>query len=99
LRAADLSNGGYGSQEVSGEGVVADVEVRDEAAVHDELPLQVVHHTEAHPEPHENVNPVEQTCIATVRVAIVTLVTSWKKMRIQGRFHASKVVRSPSGTA
>ena len=50
---------------------MADVEVRDEAAIHDELPLQVVHHTEAHPEPHENVNPVKQTCITTIGVTIV----------------------------
>ena len=41
---------------------MADVEVSDEAPVHDEFPLQVVHHTETHPEAHEDINPVEQTC-------------------------------------
>ena len=38
------------------------IEVRDEAPIHDELPLQVVHHAEAHAEPHADVYPVHQAC-------------------------------------
>ena len=53
-----LGNGGQSRQEVQQEGVMPHIEMRDEAPVHDELPLEVVHHTEAHAEPHANVYPV-----------------------------------------
>ena len=59
---ADLSNGRYSGDEVGDGGVVHDVEMRNEATVHDELALQVVHHAETHSEAHQNVNPVEQAC-------------------------------------
>ena len=59
---ADLSNGGACSNEVCDEGIMAHIEVCNEAPVHDELPLQIVHHTEAHAEAHEDVCPVKGAC-------------------------------------
>ena len=43
---------------------MAHIEVCNETAIHDELPLQVVHHTEAHAEAHQYVCPVEQSCMS-----------------------------------
>lgn len=58
--ASHLGNGRQCCQKIPKEGVMADVEVCYEAAIHDQLPLQIVHHTESHAEPHADVNPVHQ---------------------------------------
>lgn len=42
---------------------MAHIEVGDEASIHDQLTLEVVPHTEAHAEVHEDVCPVEGACM------------------------------------
>ena len=64
----DLSNGRGRSNEVSEEGVMEDVEVCNEAAVHDETPLEVVHHTEPGAKAHDDIHPVEQTCMPAAAI-------------------------------
>lgn len=62
-QGSDLGNGRGRSYQVSEEGVMEDVEMCNEAPVHDEAPLQVVNHTETSAEAHDDVYPVEQTCV------------------------------------
>lgn len=45
---------------------MSDIEMCNEASVHDQLSLQVVHNTEANAEPHANVNPVYQPCVTNL---------------------------------
>lgn len=69
-RGPDLNNGRACSNEVSEEGVVEDVEVCNEAAIHDKPSLQVVNHTEASAEAHHDVHPIEQACIPAATMAL-----------------------------
>ena len=60
---------------------MAHVEVCNEAAVHDELPLQIVHHTKAHTEAYEDVCPVKCACIPVLYMPLPSCKKRKKKKK------------------